>query len=84
MSLVSAVNTIMLERCGDEARRRQTPTAIRCREFAAREFRLGRSVMALAHRAARQEDQQIDRQIAEHQQRDGRAGENAGAERHVA
>ena len=37
--------------------------------------------MALAHRAARQEDQQIDRQIAKHQQRDGRSGENGGAER---
>ena len=34
----------------------------------------------LAHRASRQEDQQIDRQIADHEQRDGGAGKNAGTE----
>ena len=44
----------------------------------------GWSVIGLAHRAARKEYQQIDRQIAEHQQRDGRAGQDAGAERHDA
>ena len=35
----------------------------------------------LAHRSARQEDQQIDRQIAKHQQRYGRSGEDGGAQR---
>ena len=38
----------------------------------------------LAHRAARKEDQQVDRQVAEHQQSNGGAGQNASAERHDA
>ena len=37
--------------------------------------------MALAHRAARQEDQQIDRQVAKHQQGNGRSGDDPCAER---
>ena len=38
----------------------------------------------LAHRAARKEDEQVNQQIAEHQQGDGGAGQNAGPERHDA
>ena len=38
----------------------------------------------LPHRAAREEDEQVNRQIAEHQQGDGGPGQDAGSERHDA
>ncbi len=38
--------------------------------------------MALSHGAARQEYEQVDRQIADHQESHRGAGQNTGAKRH--
>ena len=84
MSLVKRREHDHAERCGDEHADAKRPQQFGAENSPLVNFGGSVSVMALAHRAARKEDQQIDRQIAKHQQRDGGAGQNAGAERHGA
>jgi hypothetical protein len=73
----------------DDAQRRrdQHANAERPQQLGSEDAPLVHFGLAFAHgspdRAAREEDQKIDQQIAQHQQGDRSAGEHAGAERHV-
>src|SRR5215813_452679 len=71
-----------------EDRSNEHPDAERPQQFGAENSPLVsfRCLLAhgLAHPAAREEDEQIDRQIADHQQGHGNAGHDTGSERHDA
>src|SRR5262249_33657020 len=81
MSLLSAVNTIMPRTAATSTptpnahsnsvpRTRRSCVAACC------------SLTGLAHGAAWQEDQQVDREVANHQQGNGGPGQHSGSERH--
>src|SRR3954447_9919771 len=83
MSAVSAVNTITPRTAAmstptPKAHSNSVPRIRRSRASAAC------SVTGLPHRSAWKEDEQINRQVAEHQQGDSGAGQDAGAMRHHA